>query len=247
MNIKQLSAAIGVALFASAANAAPSTPTIIWEPQEYSFVEVDLEGTGSYKSLVNRVDEVTISIEWNAWSGDGGDSYKVYFDDMGEAQGTGIRYYIGYRPSGGGAFQPIPQATKGVAGADHLTFRGFTDGDGSSSGGGGPTDGDGNPIYDARIGAGPITVFEGEKTIVRLAFEIGNPGYFGDGYNSYNEPERPKESFWWERIDDNGNVLEVYQTRSTVNTEYPADWDKSSKPRCCRIPHEAYRHHHHPA
>ena len=30
MNIKQLSAAIGVALFASAANAAPSTPTIIW-------------------------------------------------------------------------------------------------------------------------------------------------------------------------------------------------------------------------
>ena len=74
MNIKQLSAAIGVALFASAANAAPSTPTIIWEPQEYSFVEVDLEGTGSYKSLVNRVDEVTISIEWNAWSGDGGDS-----------------------------------------------------------------------------------------------------------------------------------------------------------------------------
>ena len=82
MNIKQLSAAIGVALFASAANAAPSTPTIIWEPQEYSFVEVDLEGTGSYKSLVNRVDEVTISIEWNAWSGDGGDSYKVYFDDM---------------------------------------------------------------------------------------------------------------------------------------------------------------------
>ena len=31
---------------------------------------------------MNRVDEVTISIEWNAWSGDGGDSYKVYFDDM---------------------------------------------------------------------------------------------------------------------------------------------------------------------
>lgn len=82
MNIKQLSAAIGVALCASAANAAPSTPTIIWEPQEYSFVEVNLEGTGSYKSLVKRVDQVTINIEWNAWSGDGGDSYKVYFDNM---------------------------------------------------------------------------------------------------------------------------------------------------------------------
>ena len=82
MNIKQLSAAIGVALFASTASAAPSTPSINWEPQQYSFVQVDLEGTGSYKQLVSRVDEVTINIEWSAWSGDGGDSYKVYFDDM---------------------------------------------------------------------------------------------------------------------------------------------------------------------
>lgn len=82
MNIKQLSAAIGVALFASAATAAPSTPSISWEPQQYSFVEVDLEGNGSYKQLVTRVEQVNISIKWSAWSGDGGDSYKVYFDDM---------------------------------------------------------------------------------------------------------------------------------------------------------------------
>ena len=40
MNIKQLSAAIGVALFANTASAAPSTPSINWEPQQYSFVEV---------------------------------------------------------------------------------------------------------------------------------------------------------------------------------------------------------------
>ncbi len=53
MNIKQLSAAIGVALCASAANAAPSTPTIIWEPQEYSFVEVNLEGTARIKASLN--------------------------------------------------------------------------------------------------------------------------------------------------------------------------------------------------
>lgn len=82
MNIKQLTAAIGVALFASSVSAAPSTPSISWEPQQYSFVEVDLEGNGSYKQLVTRVEQVSINIKWSAWSGDGGDSYKVYFDDM---------------------------------------------------------------------------------------------------------------------------------------------------------------------
>ena len=74
MNIKQLTAAIGVALFASTAVAAPSTPSINWEPQQYSFVVVNLEGNGSYKQLVTRVDEVAINIQWSAWSGDGGDS-----------------------------------------------------------------------------------------------------------------------------------------------------------------------------
>lgn len=82
MNIKQLTAAIGVALFAGTVSAAPSTPSINWEPQQYSFVEVDLEGNGSYKQLVTRVEQVAINIQWSAWSGDGGDSYKVYFDDM---------------------------------------------------------------------------------------------------------------------------------------------------------------------
>ncbi len=88
MNIKQLSAAICVALFASTASAAPSTPSINWEPQQYSFVEVDLEGNGSYKQLVTRVEQVNINIQWSAWSGDGGDSYKVYFDDMLVNEGT---------------------------------------------------------------------------------------------------------------------------------------------------------------
>ncbi|MBB1334302.1 MULTISPECIES: glycosyl hydrolase family 18 protein [unclassified Pseudoalteromonas] len=88
MNIKQLTAAIGVALFASTAFAAPSTPSINWEPQQYSFVEVNLEGNGSYKQLVTRVEQVSINIQWSAWSGDGGDSYKVYFDDMLVNKGT---------------------------------------------------------------------------------------------------------------------------------------------------------------
>ncbi|CAM4260010.1 glycosyl hydrolase family 18 protein [Pseudoalteromonas ostreae] len=88
MNIKKLTAAMVVALFAGAVSAAPSTPSINWEPQQYSFVEVNLEGNGSYKQLVTRVDQVAINIQWSAWSGDGGDSYKVYFDDMLVNEGT---------------------------------------------------------------------------------------------------------------------------------------------------------------
>ncbi|OOE80743.1 chitinase [Salinivibrio sp. ML198] len=83
-----LSLAIAGALGASHAVAAPSTPSLDWKPQNYSFVEVDEYGRGSYKDLVQRVDEVQIEIKWNAWSGDGGDSYKVYFDDQVVNQGT---------------------------------------------------------------------------------------------------------------------------------------------------------------
>ncbi len=61
--------------------ASPSTPSISWEPQNYSFVKVNLDGQGSYKDLVQVQEQVQIIIKWNAWSGTGGTSYKVYFDD----------------------------------------------------------------------------------------------------------------------------------------------------------------------
>ena len=69
-------------------NAAPAAPSIDWKPQNYSFVEVNLDGLGSYKDLVTAKELVDISIKWNAWSGTGGDNYKVYFDDMLVNQGT---------------------------------------------------------------------------------------------------------------------------------------------------------------
>ncbi|WDE01943.1 glycosyl hydrolase family 18 protein [Thalassomonas actiniarum] len=67
---------------AAQAVAAPSTPSLDWQPQNYSFVEVVLDGTGSYKQLVTAKEQVDIKIKWNAWSGSGGDGYKVYFDDV---------------------------------------------------------------------------------------------------------------------------------------------------------------------
>ncbi|PKI16421.1 glycosyl hydrolase family 18 protein [Colwellia sp. 12G3] len=73
--------AISAALSSQNVDAAPSAPSIDWTPQSYSFVEVNLEGLGSYKDLVKAKELVDISIKWNAWSGSGGDNYKVYFDN----------------------------------------------------------------------------------------------------------------------------------------------------------------------
>ena len=87
---KRLTSAVAVAaaISASSAVAAPATPTLNWEPQNYSFVEVDLEAIGSYKKLVKAKSEVQINIQWNAWSGSAGDSYKVYFDDQVVNEGS---------------------------------------------------------------------------------------------------------------------------------------------------------------
>jgi chitinase len=63
-------------------SATASKPSIDWTPQDYSFVEVNLDGQGSYKDLVTTKTQVDISIKWNAWSGTGGDNYKVYFDEI---------------------------------------------------------------------------------------------------------------------------------------------------------------------
>ena len=76
-------AGAGIAVFtAGQALAVPSTPSLDWQPQNYSFVEVVLDGNGSYKQLVTAKEQVDIQIKWNAWSGDGGDGYKVFFDDI---------------------------------------------------------------------------------------------------------------------------------------------------------------------
>ena len=69
-------------------SATASKPSIDWAPQDYSFVQVNLDGQGSYKDLVTTKTAVDISIKWNAWSGTGGDSYKVYFDDLMVDEGS---------------------------------------------------------------------------------------------------------------------------------------------------------------
>lgn len=74
--------AISTVLASWQAQATASKPSIDWKPQEYSFVQVNLDAQGSYKDLVSAQEQVNISIKWNAWSGTGGDSYRVYFDEV---------------------------------------------------------------------------------------------------------------------------------------------------------------------
>lgn len=89
MKTKLITAYAISALVASwQASAKASKPSIDWKPQDYSFVQVNLEGQGSYKDLVQAKEQVDINIKWNAWSGTGGNSYKVYFDEIMVNEGT---------------------------------------------------------------------------------------------------------------------------------------------------------------
>ncbi|CCQ12803.1 Chitinase [Pseudoalteromonas luteoviolacea B = ATCC 29581] len=88
MKLKMLTCAVSAALLSNIALAAPAAPSISWEPQQYSFVEVNLEGQGSYKDLVKAKETVNIAIKWSSWSGTGGNAYKVYFDDALVSQGS---------------------------------------------------------------------------------------------------------------------------------------------------------------
>ena len=83
MNKKLLSTTtVALALASVQAYAGLATPSFSWEPQTYSFVQVNIDGRGSYKDLVQLNEQVDIKIDWVTHYGDPGKTYKVYFDDM---------------------------------------------------------------------------------------------------------------------------------------------------------------------
>ncbi|MFB2866526.1 chitinase N-terminal domain-containing protein, partial [Aeromonas sp. MdU4] len=68
-------------LFTSSAAyaAAPGKPAIAWGPTKFAIVEVDPAAT-SYNKLVKIKDGADVSVSWNIWSGDIGQSAKVLLD-----------------------------------------------------------------------------------------------------------------------------------------------------------------------
>lgn len=133
------------------------------------------------------------------------------FDDQGRNQTNNVKFKIGYKEEGGAQFGPLPNQTVGYAGDDHLSFTGIAVGDND-----GPKDENGNPIFAPKVYFASTKVNAGSQIEVRVDFVNGNKGYYGNGFSADN-PERPRESFWWERVDAQGNVVETYQQTNVIN------------------------------
>lgn len=82
-NTKLSSAALVVAsVFASSAYASvPGKPTIGWGETNFSIIEVNQAAT-AYNQLVTVKDAAEVSVNWNLWSGELGDTAKVLFDGV---------------------------------------------------------------------------------------------------------------------------------------------------------------------
>ncbi len=71
---------VGSLLASSAAYAAaPGKPAIGWGPTKFAIVEVN-PSASAYNQLVTRKDAADVTVTWNIWSGDIGQSAKVLLD-----------------------------------------------------------------------------------------------------------------------------------------------------------------------
>ena len=104
---------VGRGLCASSAfAAAPGKPTIGWGETKFAIVEVDQAAT-SYNKLVKvHADGAPVSVSWNLWSGDVGQTAKVLLDGKevwsGAASASGTANFKvtkGPLPDAGGAVQ----------------------------------------------------------------------------------------------------------------------------------------------
>ena len=143
----------------------------------------------------------------------------THFDDQGANQSNWVKYRVGFKRSDEASFRPLPRGTQGYAGDDHLSFVGLTSdspvtpGPGTPPGGGTPTNPDGSLKYEPLLYFDTDRVGFGESLVVKLSF-FGNSNiaWHGNGYTPEN-PDRPKESFWWE----NADTGEIYQQTNTHN------------------------------
>ena len=71
---------VGTLLASSAAHAAaPGKPAIGWGPTKFAIVEVSQSAT-AYNELVKVKDGADVTVTWNLWNGDIGQSAKVLLD-----------------------------------------------------------------------------------------------------------------------------------------------------------------------
>ncbi|RTZ18150.1 chitinase [Vibrio aquaticus] len=108
--------AAGVALaVSSAAMAAPSAPSVdVYGSNnlQFSKIELAMETTSGYNQMVKYHEEADITVKFNQWSGETGDTYKIYFDGVEVATGpiTGSQTSANFKYGQGGLYQMTIEA-----------------------------------------------------------------------------------------------------------------------------------------
>ncbi|GAM72688.1 chitinase [Vibrio sp. JCM 19236] len=105
---------IGVSLAALFSHAVTAAPTAVPAVDVYgssslkfSKIQLEMESTSGYNQMVSYQDQVDINILFNQWSGETGDTYKIYFDGIEVANGpiTGSQTTANFTYSKGGRYQ----------------------------------------------------------------------------------------------------------------------------------------------
>ncbi|OEE32184.1 chitinase [Vibrio genomosp. F10 str. ZF-129] len=107
--ITMCAASVAIA-FSGLANAAPSAPTIdVYGSNnlQFSKIELAMETTAGYNDMVTYYDQADITIKFNQWSGQTGDTYHIYFDGTQVATGpiSGGQTEATFQYPSGGLFQ----------------------------------------------------------------------------------------------------------------------------------------------
>jgi chitinase len=94
-------------LFASSAYAAaPGKPTIGWGETKFAIVEVDQAATAYNKLVTVHADGAPVSVSWNLWSGDVGQTAKVLLDGVEVWSGpSGASGTANFKVTKGGRYQ----------------------------------------------------------------------------------------------------------------------------------------------
>ncbi len=103
-------AAIAAAIVAGNASAAPSAPSIdVYGSNnlQFSKIELAMETTSGYLDMVKYHEQAEITLKFNQWSGERGETYNIYFDGKPVATGpiTSSQTTASFQYGQGGRYQ----------------------------------------------------------------------------------------------------------------------------------------------
>ncbi|WP_198419088.1 glycosyl hydrolase family 18 protein [Motilimonas pumila] len=112
---RNLLAASILAAVSGSVMAAPAAPSIDMYGSnnlQFSKIQLAMDTTSGYNSMVQYNEEAEIGIKFNQWSGTPGDTYRVLFDGVEVATGpiTGSQTTTSFKYSKGGVYQVVIEA-----------------------------------------------------------------------------------------------------------------------------------------